>query len=288
MSIIITADQRLAAPAKINIVLVGPIGVGKTTQARTLSEKETLFIDLEAGDLAVQGWSGNMIKVRQVAQTLGRHPWEVARALAVWIGGADPSDTNGAYSGAALDHYNTLFGGSAATLAPQSINFWDSITVAARWCLDWAQKQPESLSEKTGKPDLRGAYGLLGREMVRWLTHIQHSSKSTIITAILDATKDDLNRTTYELQIDGAKTGLALPGIFDEVISLVTLATPEGQPYRAFVCHQDNAWKYPAKDRSGCLNPIEEPHLGKLITKIRAGKRLDTTLTTAMPGASAS
>ena len=32
--------------------------------------------------------------------------------------------------------------------------------------------------------------------------------------------------------------------------------------------HLTNPWAYPAKDRSGCLEQIEEPHLGKLITKL--------------------
>ena len=39
-------------------------------------------------------------------------------------------------------------------------------------------------------------------------------------------------------------------------------------PYRAFVCGPLNEWGYPAKDRSGRLDLIEEPHLGKLIDKM--------------------
>ena len=39
-----------------------------------------------------------------------------------------------------------------------------------------------------------------------------------------------------------------------------------------FVCHTLNANMYPAKDRSGCLNEIEEAHLEKLLTKIKKGK----------------
>jgi hypothetical protein len=42
----------------------------------------------------------------------------------------------------------------------------------------------------------------------------------------------------------------------------------DGQPpTRAFVC-TPNSWGYPAGDRSGKLEQIEEPHLGKLITKL--------------------
>ena len=46
----------------------------------------------------------------------------------------------------------------------------------------------------------------------------------------------------------------------------------DGTPTRAFVCTSPNKWLYPAKDRSGKLEQIEEPHLGKLIEKL-TGKR---------------
>ncbi|MGE3150662.1 MAG: hypothetical protein AB7K04_16525 [Pseudorhodoplanes sp.] len=42
-----------------------------------------------------------------------------------------------------------------------------------------------------------------------------------------------------------------------------------GTPFRAFVCHTIYPWGFPAKDRSGRLSPVEEPHLGRLMTKIR-------------------
>jgi hypothetical protein len=41
-----------------------------------------------------------------------------------------------------------------------------------------------------------------------------------------------------------------------------------GKRFRAFVCQPDNQWGYPAKDRSGRLASIEEPHLGKLLAKL--------------------
>ena len=42
-----------------------------------------------------------------------------------------------------------------------------------------------------------------------------------------------------------------------------------GPPYRAFVCHALNPWGYLAKDRSGRLDMIEPPDLGRLMAKIR-------------------
>ena len=42
--------------------------------------------------------------------------------------------------------------------------------------------------------------------------------------------------------------------------------------YRAFVCQTLNEWGHPAKDRSGKLDVLEEPHLGKLLTKMSGGQ----------------
>jgi hypothetical protein len=149
--------------------------------------------------------------------------------------------------------------------------FIDSITVAGRLCFQWCRGQPEAFSDKTGKPDIRGAYGLHGREMIGWLTHIQHArGKHVWFVGILDEKLDDFNRKVFQPQIDGSKTGLELPGIVDQVITMADIADANGQPQRAFVCQTLNPWNYPAKDRSGRLGMVEEPHLGRLMAKIQS------------------
>ena len=278
---IIKADERLAAHTKINIALFGPSGIGKTTQARTLDSETTLFLDLEAGTLAIQDWDGDVVDLRKTAQGMSAHPWEIARAMACLVSGPDPADADGPYSKQAYDSYVAAFGGDVSMLDKYKTVFVDSITVASRLCFQWAQKQPEAFSEKTGKPDTRGAYGLLGREMVRWLTILQHCPKDIIVVGILDSDKDELNRITHSAQVEGSKTARELPGIFDQVVTLTMLEFDENQT-RAFVCHQDNPWKYPAKDRSGRLEQVEPPDLGALIKKIRTGKRLDANLNTQL------
>ncbi len=258
---IITADQRLAEHRGIKGVIFGPSGIGKTSLLWTLSASTTLFFDLEAGDLAIEGLAIDAIRLRT---------WTECRDFAVFIGGPNPAlRDEQVYSTA---HYAAVCEkfGDPSVLEKYDTVFIDSITVAGRLCFQWCKGQPEAHSEKTGKPDVRGAYGLHGREMIAWLTHLQHTRGMNVwFVGILDQKLDDFNRKVFSPQIDGSKTGLELPGIVDQVITMTDIAGGDGSPQRGFVCHTLNPWGFPAKDRSGRLAMVEPPHLGKLMEKIR-------------------
>ncbi len=257
---IITADTRMAEKRGIKGVIFGKSGIGKTSLLWTLDADTSLFMDLEAGDLAVEGWPGDTIRPRT---------WQECRDFAVFIGGPNPAlRDDQPYSQA---HYNAVcerFGDSARLDKYQTV-FIDSITVSGRLCLQWCKSQPQAVSDKTGKPDLRSAYGLHGQEMIGWLTHLQHTrGKNVWFVGILDEKLDDFNRRVFMPQIDGSKTGLELPGIVDQVVTMAEIKDAEGQSYRAFVNHTLNPFGYPAKDRSGRLEMMERPHLGELMSKI--------------------
>ena len=256
---IISADQRLAERRGVKGAIFGKSGIGKTSLLWTLNAT-TLFVDLEAGDLAIEGWAGDSIRPRT---------WQECRDFAVFIGGPNPAlRDEQPYSPAHFAAVCERFGDPAALDRYDTV-FVDSITVAGRLCFQWCKGQPEAFSDKTGKPDIRGAYGLHGREMIGWLTHLQHTrAKNVWFVGILDEKLDDFNRRFFAPQIDGAKTGNELPGIVDEVITMAEIKAEGGAPYRAFVCHTLNPWGFPAKDRSGRLDQIEEPHLGRLMAKI--------------------
>lgn len=276
---IVTADQRLTERHGVKIVLLGKSGLGKTTQLKTLPEDSTLFVDLEAGDLAVKDWRGDCVRPKT---------WPEFRDLAVFLGGPNPAlPADAPFSQAHFDHVCQQYG-SPAQLDRYQYYFVDSITVLSRLCLTWAKSQPAAFSDRTGKADLRGAYGLLGTEMIGALTHLQHArGKHVVFVAILDEVTDDFNRKVFAPQIDGAKTSLQLPGIVDEVITLAELKTDEGEAYRAFVCHTVNPWGLPAKDRSGRLDLVEPPHLGQLIAKCAqaqsSARPAASPLTTGLP-----
>jgi hypothetical protein len=259
---IISADERLAQRKGIKGCIFGRSGIGKTSLLWTLNASTTLFMDLEAGDLAVEGWDGDTLRPRT---------WKECRDFAVFIGGPNPAlREDQPYSQAHFDEVCGRFGDPAVVDRYETI-FIDSITVAGRLCFQWCRGQPEAFSDKTGKPDIRGAYGLHGREMIGWLTHLQHArGKHVWFVGILDEKLDDFNRKVFQPQIDGSKTGLELPGIVDQVITMADIADGNGQPQRTFVCQTLNPWGYPAKDRSGRLAMVEEPHLGRLMAKIQS------------------
>jgi hypothetical protein len=260
---IVTADERMKRRKPIKGAIFGPHGVGKTSLLWTMDAESTLFLNLEGGDLAVQDCQVDSIEIKT---------WEDAMNMACLITGPDPSRRpDQAYSQA---HYDYVAGQTDPSfLQKYQTVFWDSISVASRLCWQWATGQPEALSDKTGKMDTRGAYGLVGRELVRWLIHIQHcESKNIWVVGGLDEKEDDFGRRKYDPQIEGSKAGLELPGIFDQVISMVPMKGEDGTPYRALICQKVNQWNYPAKDRSGRLGVIEEPHLGRLMEKINGPK----------------
>jgi hypothetical protein len=240
---IITAEERLAEERGVKAAILGKPGSGKTYLLNTTSPLSTLFIDLEAGDLAVQGWPGASIRPRT---------WEECRDIALFLAGPNPAlRDEQPYS--AAQHARVLQAyGDPAQMEQFRTLFIDSITVAGRLCFQWCRGQPEAFSERTGKPDVRGAYGLHGREMIAWLTHLQHArGRNVIFVGILDEKVDDFNRKTFSLQIEGSKTSLELPGIVDEVLTLAEIKDQSGHPFRALVCQTMNPWAIRRKIAAG-------------------------------------
>src|SRR5215471_10518323 len=214
---IISADERLAERRGVKALIIGPSGVGKTTLLRTLESTTTLFVDIEAGDLAVQDVPVDTIRLDD---------WSAARDLACRIGGPNPSfPPTVCYSQA---HYQAV-GGALGNLDRYSTIFVDSITAVSRLSFRWAEQQPEAFSERTGKKDTRGAYGLHAREMIAWLQHLQHArGKNVIFVGILERATDEFNVATWQLQMEGSRTGRDLPGIVDQIITMQWIDFGEG------------------------------------------------------------
>jgi ABC-type phosphate/phosphonate transport system ATPase subunit len=79
---IIGADERLAEKRGVKALILGPTGVGKTSLLRSLDPARVLFVDIEAGDLAVQDLALDTVRIDD---------WPTARDLACRIGGPNLS-----------------------------------------------------------------------------------------------------------------------------------------------------------------------------------------------------
>lgn len=272
---IISAQQRMAERKGVKLLMLGKSGIGKTTRLKDLDPATTLFIDIEAGDLAVADWPGDTIRPAS---------WPESRDFFVFLAGPDKSlPPDSAFSQAHYDHVIEQFGDTAQLDRYQTF-FLDSITQLSRQCFAWCKTQPGTVSDRSGKPDLRAAYGLLGQEMISALTHLQHArGKNVVFVAILDERLDDYNRKVFVPQIEGSKTSLELPGIVDEVVTLAEIKAEDGSTYRAFVTNTINPYGFPAKDRSGRLDLLEPPHLGALIAKCAGASIASVSATTPTP-----
>lgn len=274
----ITASERLAEQnLKTTIAITGPFGIGKTTLALQIPQEATLFLDIEAGMKAVEAdFMGVHIPIRT---------WQDFQDIAVLVGGPDPAASSDmVLSQAHYDYAMKQYGGFVDMNKFQYL-FIDSISDATQLCGKWAEQQPEARN-KYGVPDTRGRYGLVGRESVSVLKHLQRApAKSIIYVGKLEQQEDETTKKTeWRFKTEGGMARKEIPFIVDTVVTydLFDFIDATGQwlhnpgrgEHRCFVCRTPNPWGLPAKNRSRALEMIEEPHLGKLIDKINEPSRI--------------
>lgn len=250
--------------------ILGKYGVGKTSLLYTLDQERTLLLDLEAGTLSVGEFKGKIIPVRD---------FPTLRAISTVIAGGDPALRGAIHMGKPVPYSPEYYEAAKGKLPEINVDdfdtlFIDSVTIASKLCFTWATQQPEAYNSK-GAIDTRGIYGLVGREMVAWVRHLQHAKKNVWAVGLLKESADEEGNVTRKGMAEGAKFMEELPGIFDQIITMAQIAYKQGDETkfrRGFVCKEPNPMGYPAKDRSGALNMVEPAHLGNLMQKIFTSK----------------
>ena len=256
MTVIIPPEERSPSHAAHAFSIVGPFGVGKTSLLRSLNSSTALFVDVEHGSLAVDD-----VPVPHIRP----ETWPEIRDVIVRIAGPNRSfQPHEPFSQAHFDRVGGPLPGHYTTV------FFDTVTAASRLSFRWASAQPEAFSERTGKPDQRGAYGLHAREMLLALHHLQSArGLNVILIGALETASDEYGRVDHRLQAEGQRVPREIAGIVDVVVTMNWLNFNDDKPaQRGFVCTSPNAWSFPGKDRSGRLSQLEPPDLGALIAKV--------------------
>lgn len=137
-------------------------------------------------------------------------------------------------------------------------------------CLDSISEIGEVVlsNAKRQTKDPRQAYGELIEKMGTTLRAFRDiSGKHIYMSAKQESIKDETaGITQYGPSMPGSKLGGQMPYLFDEVFRLNIGRTPEGAEYRYLQTRPD--FQSEAKDRSGCLDAMEQPDLTVVINKI--------------------
>jgi len=114
--------------------------------------------------------------------------------------------------------------------------------------------------------DPRQAYGEIITKMLSLTRDFRDlPGKHVYISAKAEWSKDDVGRVMWQPMMPGSKLGNQLPYFFDEVFYA---HTQEWEGKRYHVLQTQLSAQVVAKDRSGSLQPMEQPHLGQIINKI--------------------
>ncbi|QBQ71147.1 ATPase [Shewanella phage S0112] len=152
-------------------------------------------------------------------------------------------------------------------ISSKEANYFDTI------CIDSISEIAEKvlLNAKPQAKDPRQAYGAMLDQMLITLRVFRDTKgKHVYCSAKEEYSKDDVTGIkAYRPMMPGTKLGPAIPYLFDEVMNLNVGQTEDGQDYRYLLTQP--TIQYDAKCRSGCLDKIEQPHLGFLFNKILKG-----------------
>lgn len=234
----IIKSTKGAGVDRVKVLIHGPSGIGKTTLAKTISEK-TLVVSAESGLMSIRDSDidyidittdddGNLIPKELRVQKLG-------------------------------DIYKYLLTKEASD--KYSVVFVDSLT-------EIGQNISESLFEKnTDKKDTFKVWGEYTSQMRNLIKAFRDLPKyHVIMTALTKEYTDELKNKRLGIDIQGS-IGEQCPALFDEVFHYTQLVNQAGDLERVLLTSLTD--RIFAKDRSGSLDKYEKPNLQTIINKIK-------------------
>jgi hypothetical protein len=235
-----TTTSQTTQSEGVKICVYGPAGVGKTVMCATAPDP--IIISAESGLLSLR--RANIERVYGVGTpgiTYDIPVYEINSAKGFW------------------EIYNYLIRDPNARQRFKTV------------CLDSASELAERILEealKNSGKDPRQAYGVVANDMPPIFKALRDlSGYHVYVTSKMGPIKDGVSGVVkWGPSMPGNKIELDLPYVFSEFFRVGLTPPANGVSYRFLQTQPD--MQHDAKDRSGALNPVEEPNLSKVIAKI--------------------
>lgn len=221
---------------RFTALVIADAGIGKTSLIRTIPKDEPVCVlSAEAGLLAVRDMvSDGLVEGFEVTSF---------------------SDMKEAYQLLLSPDYQKRY----------KWVFIDSLTEISSRCVEAMKIKYTS---KTDAFSLWGEYNDLMAMIIKGFRDLQ--SYSVVFTCLPTIELDDLKRRYVGAAISGKQLQERLTSYFDLVLYMTIQSAEDGTQHRVFLTQPID--RYPAKDRSGKLLPVEKPDLAHIQNKILGGK----------------
>lgn len=242
MAVQLKSSAQLAAVHGVKCLVYGRAGLGKTML--TCTAPRPMLISAESGLLS--------LKPENIVRVFGANNQYISYDIPVWE----------------INTIQDLIAAEVWARTSAEARNYDTI------CLDSITEIGEKVlsNAKSQVKDPRQAYGELIEKMTTTIKAFRElQGKHVYMSAKEERVKDESTGSTLAgPAMPGQKLGPQLPYLFDEVFNLNKGKDTQTQQEFRYLRTQPD-FNYDAKDRSGALAVIEQPHLGYIFSKIMHG-----------------